>query len=96
MRTRKQRVRQDKEYRSKGRYGLVNPCYCCGKSAGVDPKGHPLTDTLGWDDHAICVCDRCYKVIHKFTKVEQFFEYKKQFGNAAELAWEKVSKQRGD
>ncbi len=46
MTTDKQRERQ--QHRDRGRYAKVNPCYVCGKSAGVD---YPDADeTVNSDD----------------------------------------------
>jgi hypothetical protein len=58
-RTKKQRARQDIEFRNKGRYALVNPCYACGKSAGVDYLSHAMSDTNGWGDAALVLCAKC-------------------------------------
>jgi len=62
MATKKQQLRQN--YRENGKYAKVNPCYLCGKSAGVDYNSHHLTDSDGsdgipFDDVALCICDRC-------------------------------------
>lgn len=94
MKSWKQKARQLGEYRSKGRYALVNPCYCCGKSAGVDYFSHPLTDSGDWSDIALCLCKRCADATQKMTEVREFEEYKKQFGNKSVENWEKVWKQR--
>ena len=61
--TPKQRDRQ--RHRSRGgQYAQVNPCYRCGKSAGVDycsGKHTDSVDSLGnvWHDHALCLCEPC-------------------------------------
>lgn len=86
--TAKQRQRQD--YRKNGRYSLVNPCYACGKSAGVEHSSHPLTDTSEWGDLALCLCHKCWEATYEMTEVAEFLKYKEQFGNAAELAWKKI------
>lgn len=59
--TPKQRERQ--RHREAGKYAAVNPCYRCGKSAGVEYFS-VLCDEIdslgnGWDDIAICVCQKC-------------------------------------
>lgn len=56
--TSNQRERQD--HREHGKYSKVNPCYVCGKSAGVDYNAHPDTDGE-INDELICLCDKCYK-----------------------------------
>lgn len=86
--TTKQKDRQS--YRSKGKYSVVNPCYACGKSAGVDFSSHPLTDTGEWGDVALCLCHKCWTATSEFKNPEDFLKYKEQFGDAAEEAWEKV------
>lgn len=86
--TPKQRSRQD--YREKGKYSVVNPCYACGKSAGVDYSSHPLTDTGGWGDIALCLCQKCWDATSELADPKDFLEYKKQFGDAAEKAWLKA------
>lgn len=53
-----------------GQYARVNPCDCCGKSAGTDPYGDRRTDTTDscgnvWDDRAIMLCKRCYTRLDK-------------------------------
>lgn len=92
--TLKQQWRQAREYRSNGRYALVNPCYACGKSAGVDYYSHPLTDQGDWHDAALCLCKKCADATQDMTLVDQFLEYKKQFGDKSDQAWEKVCRQR--
>ena len=58
MKTEKQKERQ--KYRENGRYAKVNPCYVCGKSAGVDYCSHPDTDgAIG--DELLCLCEKCGK-----------------------------------
>lgn len=61
--TPKQRQRQDSEYRARGKYAKVNPCYRCGKSAGIDYCSDHRTDTDIGDraigDQALCLCDPC-------------------------------------
>lgn len=92
MATWKQKHRQ--EYRDRGRYAAVNPCYACGKSAGVDYFSHHLTDTEGWGDEALVLCAKCSDKTKDMVKVEEFLDYKKKFGDAAERAWDKVSQGR--
>lgn len=70
----RQRQRQDKEYRINGKYAKVNPCYCCGKSAGVNYNSHPLTDTGDWADIALCLCLKCYDRTKELTDVQDFLK----------------------
>jgi len=93
-RSSKQNQRQSTEYRNKGKYALVNPCMACGKSAGVDYSSHPMTDCGDWADSAICLCIKCWDATSEMTDPAQFDEYKKQFGDAADVAWAKVAEQR--
>jgi hypothetical protein len=74
-----QRVRQESEYRSNGRYAKVNPCYACGKSSGVEYFSHPLTDTKNWHDAALCLCRKCAKATDHMTDVNEFYEFCKKF-----------------
>jgi hypothetical protein len=78
--TPKQYARQKQEHRDHGRYASVNPCYCCGKSAGVDYSGHPMTDRTDpdgtdWGDTAICLCEQCLAATERMTRVVDFLEY---------------------
>lgn len=62
MTTTKQHQRQ--QYRDRaGRYGEVNKCQRCGKSAGVDYCSDMRTDTnilgVSVGDEALCLCDKC-------------------------------------
>ena len=61
--TSKQRERQ--HHRNHGKYAKVNPCYVCGKSAGVDYCSHPDTDSL-IDDELLCLCDKCAEWLSKY------------------------------
>jgi hypothetical protein len=77
-RSRRQLERQ--QHRNHGRYARVNPCYCCGKSAGVDYFSHPLTDQTGsdgkpWGDTALCLCPKCLKATEHMTRVDEFLAY---------------------
>ena len=56
--TPKQVQRQKTEHRDNGKYAKVNPCYVCGKSAGIDYESHPDTDNT-IDDELLCLCKRC-------------------------------------
>jgi hypothetical protein len=99
MRSSKQRQRQDVEFRRKGKYARVNPCYACGKSAGVNYFSHPLTDSVspsgkGWHDTAICLCKRCADATQEMLEPDEFLKYAAQFGNSAEEALLQVVKQR--
>lgn len=51
-----QRRRQN--HRDHGKYAKVNPCYACGKSAGVDYWSHPDTDKT-INDELLCLCSKC-------------------------------------
>ncbi len=71
----KQRERQ--RFRERGRYAKVNPCYVCGKSAGVDYFSHPMTDQTDangqhWGDLALCLCAACLRATEHMTTVEEF------------------------
>lgn len=56
MMTRKQEQRQ--KHREQGQYAKVNPCYHCGKSAGVAYLSHPQTDRA-FNDQGLCLCEKC-------------------------------------
>lgn len=76
----KQRRRQGKDYRDAGRYAKVNPCYLCGKSAGVEYCSHPLTDCEGTDgesfgDIALCLCEKCYYATQRMTTITDVQAY---------------------
>ena len=78
MRSRKQQERQ--QHRTQGKYAKVNPCYCCGKSAGVDYASHPMTDRTDpggrdWGDTAICLCPTCLKETEHLQFVSDFLDY---------------------
>lgn len=62
-RTAKQTERQSNKHRSGGKYAKVNPCYVCGKSAGVDYCSD-RADTIGengedFGDLGLCLCEKC-------------------------------------
>ena len=58
-----QKERQD--YRENGKYARVNPCYVCGKSAGVNYYSHQDTDgTIG--DELLILCKKCGAKLGKF------------------------------
>ena len=65
MRTPAQQQRQKEEYREHGKYAKVNPCYVCGKSAGVDYCSHPDTDKT-IDDELLCLCKKCGEKLSKY------------------------------
>jgi hypothetical protein len=76
--SRKQQERQ--QHRDAGRYAKVNPCQCCGKSAGVDYCSHPMTDCTGpdgehWGGKAICLCMKCLQATEAITRVSEFLAY---------------------
>ena len=83
MRSELQQERQ--KHRDHGRYAKVNPCYGCGKSAGVDYFSHPLTDCNGsdgkdWGDVALCLCGKCMTATQNMTSVDEFIAYAKTRG----------------
>lgn len=61
-RTMAQRERQSDEYRERGRYAKVNPCYVCERSAGVLYFSGPGTD-LTIADALLVICARCAKAM---------------------------------
>ena len=61
--TKKQEERQD--HRINGKYAKVNPCYVCGKSAGIEYYAHKDTDGL-INDELLCLCRRCYDKLEKY------------------------------
>ena len=78
-----QRARQ--RHRNRGQYAKVNPCYGCGKSAGVDYLSHPMTDRTDpdgkdWGDTAICLCPKCEEATKDMTRVAEFIAYAKKKG----------------
>jgi hypothetical protein len=80
MTTRRQRERQKHRDRN-GRYAEANPCCACGRSAGIEPLGHPLTDCegsdgRGWDDIAIVLCPQCYEDTKRMTTRLEFEAYR--------------------
>lgn len=69
-RTSAQRERQQTKHRDNGRYAKVNPCYICGKSAGIDylsDHRSDSTDSEGneWNDEALCLCGTCGPALAK-------------------------------
>ncbi len=59
--TQAQRERQNHREKS-GRYDKVNPCYVCGRSAGVDYCSHGDTDYL-FGDALLVICDGCSRAL---------------------------------
>lgn len=90
MKKRSQAQRERQTHRKKGRYAKVNPCYACGKSAGVNYFSHPLTDCEDWGDAALVLCRKCSDATQDMTKVEEFYKYKEQFGDASDEAWREI------
>jgi hypothetical protein len=84
--SRKQQQRQ--QHREHGKYAKVNPCYCCGKSAGIDYCSHPMTDCTdsdgkAWGDTGLCLCQKCFDATKDMVLVADFIAYvakKKQGG----------------
>lgn len=79
--TDRQAARQADEYRTKGRYAKVNPCYGCGKSAGISYYSHPLTDVT-WGDCALVLCGKCCDATEHMQTEEEFMEYARAHGGA--------------
>ena len=77
MRTPAQKERQD--HRSNGKYAKVNPCQCCGKSAGVNYYSHRLTDTGDWGDRALTLCKKCAVATDHITDVKEFLKFKELY-----------------
>lgn len=57
--------RQKEQHRNHGQYAKVNPCYVCGKSAGVDYCSHHDTDGL-INDELLCLCKKCATKLEKY------------------------------
>ena len=79
--------RERQEHRENGKYAKVNPCYVCGKSAGVDYYSHPDTDGLINDD-LLCLCKKCSDKLGKYdgkTAIEIAFGKGKKDSNEIEL-----------
>jgi len=63
-----QNERQQNEYRNKGRYSKVNPCYYCGRSAGVDYFSlEPFVGIYGESDCGLVLCKKCIDYLLIFT-----------------------------
>jgi hypothetical protein len=83
MRTRAQKAAQADEQKregTKGRFGKLNPCYGCGKSAGVNYFSHPSTDTIspkgiGWGDLGLCLCPKCAEATNDMVEPVEFATY---------------------
>ena len=76
-RTPAQRERQDSQHRDGGKYAKVNPCYLCGKSAGVNYSSDRRTDTTDsagndWGDIALVLCARCAKKLDAMPDAEAY------------------------
>jgi len=72
-RTAAQRERQSNEHRDHGRYATLNPCYVCGRSAGVNYFSHASTDCVGPDgtgDALLVLCPRCARATDPLTGPE--------------------------
>jgi len=57
-----QRERQSHREKSGGKYAKVNPCYCCGKTAGLDHRSDSRVDDPahpGFTAAALVLCDKC-------------------------------------
>ena len=74
MRTRKQRLRC-LEYRdTHGRFTKVNPCYCCGKSAGFKPTEHPMAWSEAWGHRSLLLCAKCLEATKDMVRSD-FLKY---------------------
>lgn len=67
-----------------GRFGKLNPCYACAKSAGERYYSHPLTDTGGWADLALCLCAKCAKATERMHDPLDFVTYAVAHGGMTE------------
>jgi len=65
MRTSAQNERQKEQYREHGKYAKVNPCYVCGKSAGINYFSHHDTDKT-INDELLVLCKKCADKLCKF------------------------------
>lgn len=52
-------------HRDNGKYAKVNPCYVCGKSAGVDYYSHQDTDGP-INDELLVLCKKCCNKLSKY------------------------------
>ena len=82
-RTAAQVKRQD--FRDRGKYTKVNPCYLCGKSAGVDYFSDRRTDRVdsagnSWDDIALCLCADCHHKLAALPDAEAYQLARKKSG----------------
>lgn len=87
-----QRERQRSEHRDRGRYSQVNPCYVCGRSAGLNYFSHPLTDCrdsedVGFGDLGLVLCPRCATATDKITTVRGFLQFMQSKLGAACPTW---------
>lgn len=57
------------KYRAHGKYAKVNPCYVCGKSAGIDYCSHPDTDRT-INDELLVLCKKCGDHLSQFPGVQ--------------------------
>lgn len=57
-----------------GRFGKLNPCYGCGKSAGDNYYSHPLTD-MGFEDLGLCLCKKCGETTSDMLDPLEFIEF---------------------
>lgn len=68
--------RQDKEFRNKGKYAKVNPCYVCSKSAGEAYCSDSRTDSPDWGDVALVLCEPCATKGEALPEAEALAFYK--------------------
>ena len=83
MRTPNQGERQRSQYRDRGRYAKVNPCYACGRSAGIDYCSHKDTDDT-INDELLCLCPRCAKTTQSMSGPEAVEWAGRTYGPRAE------------
>jgi len=62
----------------------VNPCYICGKSAGVEYGSHLMTDTTdtngqNFGDRGLCLCIGCLRATEHMTTVEEFEAFRQAY-----------------
>ena len=50
--------RQRNRHRNAGRYGKINPCELCGKSAGADYMSDERCNSV-WEGHGVTLCEKC-------------------------------------
>jgi hypothetical protein len=72
-------VQRQKHRKDDGKYTKVNPCYHCGKSAGVDYCSHPCTDGgrgSEMNDEGLCLCQTCCCFLESLPNDEALRRFK--------------------